>query len=388
MTGLRQLSAIYVVAAGAYSTALMMSAHPDWTERAEHVAEYARVHGVATARVLDARAIRPGAYFAAKEGLAFGRYVVTAFQAQPFGISQEARIGMSHEPVRRPTRRVAVAPRGSASAPHVATAAESGAGLRSAQTDRHTDDMRVPSPATLVPQAPTPPPDNTASVGPNAVPDPVEVIRVEQRLKEGLTRELFSNFELFLYVSKANAGPWAQRMYVFRKGANDDLVLLYDWPVSTGREKIEYDSAGRPVLTDTPPGYYELDPKRFYKRYRSSEWGLSMPYAMFFNWTERGSQTGLAIHAATGDDAARLGQRASAGCIHLSRENARTLFTMIRSHYRGSAPRFAIDWRTGTMTNQGILLRGPDGLVQTAEGYKVLVFIENYGGENVVAALF
>jgi len=26
--------------------------------------------------------------------------------------------------------------------------------------------------------------------------------------------------------------------------------------------------------------------------------------------------------------------------------------------------------------------------VQLAQGYKVLVFIENYGGENVVAALF
>ena len=47
-----------------------------------------------------------------------------------------------------------------------------------------------------------------------------------------------------------------------------------------------------------------------------------------------------------------------------------------------------MDRRTGTMSNQGILLHDASGKVQMAEGYKVLVFIEDYGGENVVAALF
>ena len=44
--------------------------------------------------------------------------------------------------------------------------------------------------------------------------------------------------------------------------------------------------------------------------------------------------------------------------------------------------------RLGTMSNEGIIVHDADGHVQLAEGYKVLVFIENCGGENVVAALF
>jgi hypothetical protein len=141
-------------------------------------------------------------------------------------------------------------------------------------------------------------------------------------------------------------------------------------------------------MTDTPEGYYELDPHRSYIHYHSSQWDKPMPYAMFFNWIRNGSPTGLAIHAATGDDVSLLGSRASAGCIHLGEDNARELFTLIRSRYRGLAPRFAIDRRTGTMSNQGILLHDPEGQVRMEEGYKVLVFIENYGGENLVAALY
>jgi hypothetical protein len=51
-------------------------------------------------------------------------------------------------------------------------------------------------------------------------------------------------------------------------------------------------------------------------------------------------------------------------------------------------PKFAYDKRTATMSNQGVLVHAPDGNLKMAEGYKVLVYIENYGGENVVAALF
>jgi hypothetical protein len=193
---------------------------------------------------------------------------------------------------------------------------------------------------------------------------------------------------LFLYVSKADAGPWAQRMYVFKKDTSGNLNMLYNWPVSTGREQVELNPAGKKLKTETPPGYYELDPHRSYERYRSAEWGQSMPYSMFFNWVRDGDETGLAIHAASGDDVARLGHRASAGCIHLSGDNARTLFTMIREQYKGLAPRFAVDRRTGTMSNEGILLHDAEGRVKLAEGYKVLVFIEDYGGENVVAALY
>jgi hypothetical protein len=113
-----------------------------------------------------------------------------------------------------------------------------------------------------------------------------------------------------------------------------------------------------------------------------------MPYAMFFNWENRGYMTGLAIHGAAGEDIGLLGTRASAGCIRLAPENARVLFSLIRENYKGLVPKFAYDRRTATMANDGMMLHDSDGRLQLAQGYKVLVFVEDYGGENVVAALF
>ena len=82
-----------------------------------------------------------------------------------------------------------------------------------------------------------------------------------------------------------------------------------------------------------------------YWRYHSHAWNQSMPYAMFFSWEHQGEQTGVAIHAATGNDIDRLGSRASAGCIHLSPEHARELYNLIHADYRGPVPRFAYDRR-------------------------------------------
>jgi predicted transglutaminase-like cysteine proteinase len=218
---------------------------------------------------------------------------------------------------------------------------------------------------------------------------PSDLARVVERLRQNLTREMLANFELFLYVSKAEHGPWAQHMYVFAKADNGDLDLKYNWLVSTGREQAELNTAGVRLQTHTPEGYYQLDPGRLFRHYTSAEWGQPMPFAMFFNWVRNGRQTGLAIHAATGGDVALLGSRGSAGCIRLSPANAGALFALIKSQYGGLAPRFAFDRRTGTMSNQGILLHDANGHVQLAQGYKVLIFVENYGGnDNVVAALF
>ncbi|HEY6579438.1 MAG TPA: L,D-transpeptidase [Rhizomicrobium sp.] len=214
------------------------------------------------------------------------------------------------------------------------------------------------------------------------------MLRVEERLKDNLTQELYDNFRLFLYVSKATSGPLAQQMYVFRKERDGDLALLYHWPVSTGRERVEYNSSGIRLPSYTPSGYYELDPHRFYRHHVSSQWGEAMPYAMFFNWTRDGNPTGLAIHAAVGRDIGRLGTRASAGCIRLPPEAARTLFTLIRTHYRGPAPRFAIDRRTGTMSNDGMVLHDAGGRPELTQGYKVLVFVQDYGGRNLIAAMY
>jgi lipoprotein-anchoring transpeptidase ErfK/SrfK len=247
----------------------------------------------------------------------------------------------------------------------------------------------APPPQSATTQTLAPPQANLEPAKPIALLPPAELARVVARLKQNLTPEMLANFELFLYVSKADAGPWAQHMYVFARDNTDGLDLRYNWLVSTGRERIERNDAGVRVGTFTPAGYYQLDPGRIYRHHTSSEWGQPMPYAMFFDWVHDGRLTGLAIHAASGDDIGRLGSRASAGCIHLSPENAGTLFSLIRTQYRGLAPRFSYDRRTGTMSNNGILLHDSRGRVRLAEGYKVLIFIENFGGnENVVAALF
>ncbi len=134
-------------------------------------------------------------------------------------------------------------------------------------------------------------------------------------------------------------------------------------------------------------GYYQLDPQRMYVNYHSATWDQPMPYSMFFNWEKDGIETGLAIHAASGTDIAKLGSRASAGCVHLSPEHARLLYNLIHADYRGPTPRFAYDAARETLSNKGELAHDKAGNVKMADGYQVLIFIENFGGENVVAAL-
>jgi L,D-transpeptidase catalytic domain len=208
----------------------------------------------------------------------------------------------------------------------------------------------------------------------------------EQRLRDALTPELLQGFRLFLYVNKAARGQLAQRMYVFAKKGDGSLHLLHDWSVSTGRERIETSPAGKTLPTFTPAGYYQLDRHRFYPNYRSAEWGEPMPYAMFFDRVERGSKTGLAIHAANGKEVAALGTRSSAGCVRLAPENARTLFELIHANYKAQVPLFAFDETTKTTANNGMLMRDGRGQLQFREGYQVLVLIEDRG-DNTVAAL-
>ncbi len=250
-------------------------------------------------------------------------------------------------------------------------------------------DIRIAKPLERAPAKKAAPP--TWRIPDPPLPDaPVSdrAMAASMRLKAGLSPEMLKNFDLFLYVSKAASGPLAQRMYVFKKTQGDTLSLAYDWAASTGREKSETNARGRPSFTATPAGYYQLDPKRMYRRYRSYSWDQPMPNAMFFNWERQGLQTGLAIHAASGENIAKLGTRNSAGCIHLSPENAETLQTLIRANYRGQVPRFAYNKATRTMSNKGALMVGRDGNLRMTDGYRVLIFIEDYGGKDMVAALF
>ena len=207
-----------------------------------------------------------------------------------------------------------------------------------------------------------------------------EQVRARTHLANTLTPVMLDNFGLFIFVSKSASGPLAQRMYVFRKEAGA-LILVHDWAASTGREKPEVNALGNRSFTATPAGLYQFDPDRMYRQYRSTSWDQDMPHAMFFNWQREGIQTGLAIHADTGDDIARLGARASAGCVHLSPENARTLFDLVKSEYRGQVHRFSID-ASDTMSSKGKFSHRADGALRMADGYRVLIDIEDYSGAD------
>ena len=381
MRTLNALSAIYLASASVFGVAIALQRNPDWTAQAfraaqtvepliRHGADVANREAVrpALARIVAAdKALfdaidppKPAAVAAARPVAKTPRKaaspIVVAHQAPPAPLVSEA--------VAAPALRPSIVEK---AVPRVAKAVEAG-----------------PAMTVTPPQAPA----ANAPLPDLAAPGPAELARVMQRLTDSLTGEMLANFELFLYVSKAEQGPWAQHMYVFRKQASGDLDLLYDWPVSTGRELVEYAPNGTRQPSFTPQGYYELDPDRMYKHHVSGQWGTPMPYAMFFNWEQAGLQTGLAIHGATAEDIALLGHRASAGCVRLAPQNAALLFNLIRTDYRGLAPRFAFDRRTASMSNDGLLMHDERGHLQLAEGYKVLVFIENNGGNNIVAALY
>jgi len=209
-----------------------------------------------------------------------------------------------------------------------------------------------------------------------------------QHLRENLLDEVFENFHLFIYVDKARSGLLAQRMYVFNKTDDGQLALLYDWPVSTGRNSTETDLTGRLQSTHTPSGFFELDPKRMLENHVSGQWGEEMPYAMFFDWRPNGRPTGLAIHGTGDENLAELGTAASAGCVRLSIANAAILFDLIETQFRGPTPKLAyLDGQDG-VSSEGLLLHDQAGALEMADGYSVLVYIDAFGGEGQMASLF
>jgi lipoprotein-anchoring transpeptidase ErfK/SrfK len=415
---LRQLSVLYLAAASSFVVAIMLSQHPMLNSAAKVSAQFVGHTTAEAAVALNDDVIQPGWKWSLGEAGDLAHRAELAMNPPPVQVAQKPAVAPHAAKPTRFARHEASKPVKFARAKPKVTVTTLAAvqpqksvtppSLRPAITETKPAPTIAPAPdtsqqvasaappkITLVPQsprdvAPTPsvesaPPPPSVSAQP---PSPEELVRVEQRLKDSLTSEMLDHFALFLYVSKAEHGPLAQRMYVFQKDASGDLTLLYNWPVSTGREQIEYNSAGTKLPSFTPAGYYELDPGRMYSHYHSMQWDQPMPYAMFFNWEDHGYQTGLAIHGASGEDIGLLGTRASAGCVRLAPENARVLFSLIRQNYKGLVPKFAYDRKTATMANNGMLLHDTDGRLQLAQGYKVLVFIENYSGENVVAALF
>ncbi|GAA0557772.1 L,D-transpeptidase family protein [Rhizomicrobium electricum] len=365
MAGLRTLSVLYLLGASALGFGLAVQAHHPWAMGAKQAAEAVPPAIATAAQTANRTVIQPAWTWTVKSIVALRDRAVAEFadwMAPSAPKVAAAKPKPSAPPKLRPS--LPTAPNPVAKAPGTAPTMEL------AQQPETENAPLLPAPDT------TP-------------PSPGEVARVLDHLKLSLTRELYENFELFLYVSKADRGPWHQRMFVFAKQTSGDLTLKYSFPVSTGREVLMPNPDGtRMWKTDTPTGYFQLDPERVYKRYTSQQWGHKMPYAMFFSWENEGRQTGVAIHSAVGEDVALLGNRASAGCVRLAPQNAELLFRLIKANYRGLTPLFAYDRRTATMSKEGLLMHDKEGKLRYAEGYKVLVLIENKSGDDVIAALF
>jgi lipoprotein-anchoring transpeptidase ErfK/SrfK len=409
MVGVRRLAKIYLMAASSFAVAIVLSQHPALYHATKVTAGFIGKHGADAAVALNDRVLKPGwhafqtriaeemrpssnamrtAQAPAAKPLpqpAMPRIVPRVAEITPPQVDAHVRIA---PPVLRPPI-VETPPQITAQTTPQQTTVPSAPPQELANN--------LPSKMTLAPEAarapaqkPSLPPAiaNTPPPVDIAPPSQAELTRVAQHVRDSLTSDMLANFDLFLFVSKAQNGPVGQRMYVFQKQAGNDLALLYNWPVSTGREKFEIAPNGTRAPSYTPAGYYELDPKRMYVHHFSGQWHQPMPYAMFFNWEDRGYQTGLAIHGAAPEDIKVLGSRSSAGCIHLAPQNAALLFNLIRTQYKGEVPKFAYDKHTATMANDGVLMHDAHGNLQMAQGYKVLVYVENYGGENVVAALF
>src|SRR5579885_605032 len=220
-----------------------------------------------------------------------------------------------------------------------------------------------------------PPPRPEASPPFQASPDEVAL-----RVRESVPAQLYPYFDVFLYVSKAVAGPWAQHMFIFHKGNDGGLVFEKAIPVSTGRERREK------YFTDTPEGLFELDPNRFDRVHFSHVWdGAAMPWAMFLNYTVHGHAAGIALHAWAGHEVP-LGQRASGGCVRLPPDQAEYLFKRFQAEEGGMVPVFAVDPAGPTTRKDGAILTDGTGQPELYWGYRVLVIIQDYPGAPALVA--
>ncbi len=197
----------------------------------------------------------------------------------------------------------------------------------------------------------------------------------EARVLEMVPAHLHDHFDMYLYVSKAVEGVWAQQMFVFEKpdgAAGRDLALTARLQVSTGREQEER------YWTGTPTGLFRLDKDRFFEEAWSYQWdGVAIPWSMFFDYSYRTRKSGYAIHAAIPEFENALGRRASAGCIRLSMEHAEWLFKRVRTEFAGPMPVFPFDHEVGLTKTDGTVSRDGEGNVVMTPGYKVLVVIDD-----------
>ncbi|PIP91757.1 MAG: hypothetical protein COW01_05220 [Bdellovibrionales bacterium CG12_big_fil_rev_8_21_14_0_65_38_15] len=106
-----------------------------------------------------------------------------------------------------------------------------------------------------------------------------------------------------------------------------------EYDISSGTEELKETTSGRKYVATTPVGIYR--PIRAYKDYMSRTFlSAPMTWAVFFNG-------GIATHATTRGAYAKLGHRASGGCIRMKLEEAEEVNQLIVS--RGEANMNTVD---------------------------------------------
>jgi hypothetical protein len=157
---------------------------------------------------------------------------------------------------------------------------------------------------------------------------------------------------LVAIINKSKIGSTAQTMKVYLDGQ-----LVYEWKVSTGREKLETAKSGRTYVTATPVGYFR--PQRVTALHRSITWQADMPHAVFFNG-------GIAIHASNAVQA--LGTRASGGCVRLSPQNAKLFFDLVKQAGINSVEKISVSGKS---------TKNADGSLAQIKTYDTLIIVEN-----------
>jgi hypothetical protein len=229
--------------------------------------------------------------------------------------------------------------------------------------------------ATILPKAIAP---DVEDVGVADGVSPEEARAIAMRIAMKVPPKLIPYFDLYLYVSKAEQGPWAQHLYVFDRESDNSLSYEDNWRVSTGREVHER------YFTSTPAGLFELDPDRFQPMHISHAWhGARMPWSMFLNYQVHDHMAGVALHAAVGaEEDAQLGHRASGGCVRLPLQRADSLYHRIQAEEEGQVPVFAFDEVRGTTSVDGTVEQDDAGNDVLTDGYRVLLVIDAYPGDT------
>lgn len=212
---------------------------------------------------------------------------------------------------------------------------------------------------------------NQSVFGQNITQDESEAIRPVDFQARSFNESDFSKypwlkeFTNVIVINKAGEGSDKQTLRLFQNGKLKEFTRI-----SSGRENFEKGCtinqipkrdhcSRRAYWSTTPVGYFDVD--KLDKNYFSNLWETWMPYAVFF-------QDGIATHQAPAGTEAKLGNRASGGCVRLHPSMAPVIYYHVEKADKGLVPKVL---RNGDVakTAQGDIIR--------QQGYKTLVIVHN-----------